>query len=1038
MQRLVIIGHSHTEPVAAAAAAAGVPLDVLNFWHLPEPFIEAGDRLQLKPALRARLLAPVFSLVGGNVHQDVGLVVHPRRFDFVWPERPDLALEDGAEIIPYDAVQAALSARAGYFLDIMSAVRDATSGPVFHIESPPTYGPEILPRDDAGFAHFFGKDAEFSPPWLRFKLWRVHSDIVAAHCRAIGIQFLAHPPEAVTEAGFLRDAYHGTPAHANAAYGALVLAQMRAVTDVPISEPVRVPTPPETVPEAAVEIDGRVDSCVGGVVRGWAWVPGRPAEKLAVEVVAGEVILGQAIADMSRADLAAGGKGDGTYGFSIDLALELLPDGAPDDGAPEVISAIVRVRGGAVLTGGTILLDTEDGVCWPPLPWRLQGSAAGFVEQFGPAHIAGWAHLPAALSAPVGLEIWEAETRVGVIVADQWRNDLEETRQGDGRWGFAAPLPDCLRDNRLHLLRLCQPNGTPVLSHIIRLRLPPAPVRPALPDRNTPTSRSGGRMRPSNPASLTVVFSILVNFYNMRREAERTLTSLVRAYQRGIGDLGYEVLCIDNFSDPPLDPDWVAAFGPEFRLIRPTRRRASPCAALNEAAGQARGSHLALMIDGAHLLTPGALREAWDAVNEAPEAVVALRPWFVGGDQRWLASVGYTGGQEDMLFDKIGWPADGYRLFDIGGPYFESPRPWFDGMIESNCLFVPAALYHDIGGMDERFDEAGAGYANLDLFLRAVTASPEPVVALVGEATFHQFHGGTTTNVTPEMKESRVRAFEARYVELRGQPYPVTSAVDIRLRGQIRTPQAVSCWQRPPFPGKLGATERIRPGSLHLQFDNSAQDYVQSVYVENGLHHRTMWLGHRLDIAPADAMAIQGLVHRLRPQRIVTCNVAPGVLFLLSSIIELLDLPASWIIAVGDAPVALPDRVRHVPGPTAAPETLAAIAEGLGSEERVLVLFVPDAGDLLPINALRAYADFVTARSYLIFLGTAFGQPWLGYSRRWYRTAVQRLLDEASFTIDETCNPHLISTSPNGYLQRIEPPSPAAEAGRGRDLPNEA
>ena len=1034
MQRLVIIGHSHTEPVAAAAAAAGVPLDMLNFWHLPEPFIEADGRLVLKPPLRARLLAPVFSLVGGNVHQDVGLVVHPRRFDFVWPAQPELALEDDAEIIPFDAVHAALSERAGHFLDIMSAVRDATTGPVFHMESPPTYGPEELPRDDAGFYHFFGKDAQFSPPWLRFKLWRVHSDIIAAHCRAIGIQFVAHPAEAVTEAGFLRDEYHGTPAHANAAYGALVLAQMRAVAGVAISAAACEAAPPEAVPKANADIEGRVDSCAGGIVRGWAWRPRRPAEKVLVEVVAGEVILGEAVADLGRADLAAGGKGDGTCGFVIDLAFELLPD----DGA-NVVPAIVRVRGGTVLPEGTIQLDPAEDVCLPPLPWKLQGPAAGFVEQFGPEHITGWAHLPATPSQPVELEIWEAGIRVGAVVADRWRDDLEESRQGDGRWGFAAPVPDCLRDDHLHRLHLCRPDGTPVLPQIIRLRLPPTPVHPALPAMNPPPLPSSGRVRPPQPASPGVVFSVVVNFYNMRREAERTLTSLVRAYQRGIGDLGYEVLCIDNFSDPPLDPGWVAAFGPEFRLIRPTRRCASPCAAINEAAAQARGTHLAVMIDGAHLLTPGALREAWEAVTEAPDAVVALRPWFVGGDQRWLASVGYTRAQEDMLFDKIAWPADGYRLFDVGAPYFESPRPWFDAMIESNCLFVPAALYRDLGGMDERFDEAGAGYANLDLFLRTVTASPEPLVAIVGEATFHQFHDGTTTNVSPETKERRVRAFEARYVELRSQPYPVTSTEDIRLRGQIRTPQAVSCWQRPPFPGKLGATGRIRPGSLHLQFDNAAQDYLQSIYVENGLHHLTTWLGHRLDMAPADAMAIQDIVHRLRPERIVTCNAAPGLLVLLSSILDLIDLPASRIIAAGDGSADLPDRVRRVTGRTAAPATLATIAAELGSEERVLVLFKPDADDLLPGEALRAYADFVTARSYLIFLGTALGQPWLGYSQRWYRTAVQRFLDDAPFSIDETCNPHLISTSPNGYLQRIEPsPQAAAAAAHAPDLLHEA
>ena len=37
---------------------------------------------------------------------------------------------------------------------------------------------------------------------------------------------------------------------------------------------------------------------------------------------------------------------------------------------------------------------------------------------------------------------------------------------------------------------------------------------------------------------------------------------------------------------------------------------------------------------------------------------------------------------------EIDWPADGYRLFEIG--HFIGDRDWFDGLWESNCLFVPA------------------------------------------------------------------------------------------------------------------------------------------------------------------------------------------------------------------------------------------------------------------------------------------------------------------------------------------------------------
>ena len=44
--------------------------------------------------------------------------------------------------------------------------------------------------------------------------------------------------------------------------------------------------------------------------------------------------------------------------------------------------------------------------------------------------------------------------------------------------------------------------------------------------------------------------TVVVVFYNMRREAARTLRSLSRAYQLGLEDVGYEVIAVENGSHP--------------------------------------------------------------------------------------------------------------------------------------------------------------------------------------------------------------------------------------------------------------------------------------------------------------------------------------------------------------------------------------------------------------------------------------------------------------------------------------------------------
>ena len=67
---------------------------------------------------------------------------------------------------------------------------------------------------------------------------------------------------------------------------------------------------------------------------------------------------------------------------------------------------------------------------------------------------------------------------------------------------------------------------------------------------------------PSGHKELSVVLCV----YNMRREAERTLWSLSRAYQNGVEDLTYEVIVVENGSSESqkLGKEFVASFGPEF------------------------------------------------------------------------------------------------------------------------------------------------------------------------------------------------------------------------------------------------------------------------------------------------------------------------------------------------------------------------------------------------------------------------------------------------------------------------------------------
>lgn len=227
---LLCIGHSHVACVARAAESAAVPLNALNFWDMPGAILrdEGGSRFSV--ALVQQLeqhSGPVFSMVGGAAHGVLGMLVHPRRFDFVLPTQPGLPLDPAAELLPAGVVRGVLESLMADYLALMSEVRRHSTGPLFHIEPPPPFADNQRMHADMPWGMYPGMLHEISPAYLRYKLWRMHSQILDEWCAGAVATLVACPREAMDENGFMREPYYGDGAHANTAYGELVLEQMR-------------------------------------------------------------------------------------------------------------------------------------------------------------------------------------------------------------------------------------------------------------------------------------------------------------------------------------------------------------------------------------------------------------------------------------------------------------------------------------------------------------------------------------------------------------------------------------------------------------------------------------------------------------------------------------------------------------------------------------------------------------------------------------------------------------------------------------------
>jgi glycosyltransferase involved in cell wall biosynthesis len=257
--------------------------------------------------------------------------------------------------------------------------------------------------------------------------------------------------------------------------------------------------------------------------------------------------------------------------------------------------------------------------------------------------------------------------------------------------------------------------------------------------------------------------------YDMGREAPRTLHSLSSGYQRGVSGDEYEVIVVDNGSPTPLGEAAVRRWGPQFRYLYVRDASPSPASAINLGVAASRGKHVCIMIDGARMVTPGLVANTLLAFRAYPDATVATLGWHLGPESQ-VRSVqkGYTKETEDALLRQIGWPADGYRLFEIGCLGGSSVDGCFRPLSESNTVALSRAAFDELCGYDTRFDLPGGGMVNLDFYKRACERPGSELVILPGEGCFHQLHGGTATNVSQAELSLRQQKWAEQYRAIRG------------------------------------------------------------------------------------------------------------------------------------------------------------------------------------------------------------------------------------------------------------------------------
>ncbi len=227
------MGNSHAGSLLEAAffEAAGGPYawDGSVFSLGPRPYVDdERSPTAFHPKITRWLQNEVvFSAISRSVHDYLVLRQHSEPFDFALPTRPDLGVQEGVAVIPYEMMKHRCERALDIDLKIISLARATSSKMFFHTISPPPLEDDALVLSKAPFPKREGAPDAVSPAPLRLKVYLVCVDIMRDWCKGLGVPVIDPPEETLTERGYLKSQFCADATHGNVAYCRLMLDKMR-------------------------------------------------------------------------------------------------------------------------------------------------------------------------------------------------------------------------------------------------------------------------------------------------------------------------------------------------------------------------------------------------------------------------------------------------------------------------------------------------------------------------------------------------------------------------------------------------------------------------------------------------------------------------------------------------------------------------------------------------------------------------------------------------------------------------------------------
>lgn len=205
--------------------------------------------------------------------------------------------------------------------------------------------------------------------------------------------------------------------------------------------------------------EGILEQVGGGWAAGWVWMPAEPERRLTVEIVQNGQAVAAGVARLHRGDVAASGRGDGLYGFSIALT--------GDESGPihaRIANTEFQLPTAAVAADATL------------------APSRGAVDQAFGLTVKGWCWAPADPRRVLSVTALLDGQPIGTAQAGEFRADLVNAGIGDGRHAFVLHLPLTLADGQTRPIALETEDGRALMGSPVEIQAIPEGPRAVLED----------------------------------------------------------------------------------------------------------------------------------------------------------------------------------------------------------------------------------------------------------------------------------------------------------------------------------------------------------------------------------------------------------------------------------------------------------------------------------------------------------------------------------------------------------------------------